>query len=154
MFFCIREKVDAGVLAMTQTGQSILHTAPHHDDIMLSYHGAMHLLLGRERDNKVSSSSHVIRQHCEGSTIKEGEESVHNSFFDALSFPTRHDCGVGHSDHYSEREVTMAKHYQHDTGVLGLGEKHGNNVNHFVYLTSGFHSVSRVVYTHFVVTHI
>lgn len=44
----LREKVEGGLRQMSVTGKSILHTAPHHDDIMLSYHAAMHELLGRQ----------------------------------------------------------------------------------------------------------
>lgn len=27
-----------------------MHTGPHHDDVELSYHGAMHVMLGREQN--------------------------------------------------------------------------------------------------------
>ena len=43
----LREKVDGGLRAASSISKSILHTAPHHDDIMLSYHAAMHEMLGR-----------------------------------------------------------------------------------------------------------
>jgi 6-phosphogluconolactonase/glucosamine-6-phosphate isomerase/deaminase len=35
----LREKVECGLRSFRSQGLSILHTAPHHDDIMLSYHG-------------------------------------------------------------------------------------------------------------------
>ena len=35
----LREKVECGLRSYRCQGKSILHTAPHHDDIMLSYHG-------------------------------------------------------------------------------------------------------------------
>jgi 6-phosphogluconolactonase/glucosamine-6-phosphate isomerase/deaminase len=44
----LREKIEGGLRQMSLSGKSILHTAPHHDDIMLSYHAAMHELLGRQ----------------------------------------------------------------------------------------------------------
>jgi glucosamine-6-phosphate deaminase len=43
----LEEKVEGGLRAMSGQSKTILHTAPHHDDIMLSYHGAMHAMLGR-----------------------------------------------------------------------------------------------------------
>lgn len=42
----LREKVECGLQSYRSQGLSILHTAPHHDDIMLSYHGkAFRLML-------------------------------------------------------------------------------------------------------------
>ena len=43
----LEEKIEGGLRAMSCQNKTILHTAPHHDDIMLSYHGAMHEMLGR-----------------------------------------------------------------------------------------------------------
>jgi len=45
----LREKVEGGLRACRPTEEHILHTAPHHDDIMLSYHAAMHEMLGRKK---------------------------------------------------------------------------------------------------------
>ncbi|RYG59371.1 hypothetical protein EON64_20300, partial [archaeon] len=42
----LKEKVEGGCKESSPRGMHILHTAPHHDDIMLSYHGAMHYMLG------------------------------------------------------------------------------------------------------------
>lgn len=50
-------KVEAGLIASESTGKSIVHTAPHHDDIMLSYHAAMHGLLGRSLQPNPTSTS-------------------------------------------------------------------------------------------------
>lgn len=45
-FLRLRDKISGGLIAMSPEGASILHTEPHHDDIMLSYHAAMHQQLG------------------------------------------------------------------------------------------------------------
>lgn len=95
----LREKVAGGLLSCSVTGESILHTAPHHDDIMLSYHGAMHEMLGRQEAG-----------------------TVYNA--DAPRSPVKRGTG-GAFDH-----------------ITRLGEKYNRNINHFAYLTSGFHSVN------------
>ena len=45
----LKLKIDAGLSAMSATSTTILHTAPHHDDILLSYHACLHELLGNRR---------------------------------------------------------------------------------------------------------
>lgn len=50
----LREKIEGGLKASTPAQQAVLHTAPHHDDIMLSYHAAMHYMLGREPVREVA----------------------------------------------------------------------------------------------------
>jgi len=51
LVFCadsrLKQKVEGGLAASQPSKTSVLHTAPHHDDIMLSYHAAMHEMLGR-----------------------------------------------------------------------------------------------------------
>ena len=43
------QKIEGGLEAMSNTRlHTLLHTAPHHDDIMLSYHAVMHEMLGRK----------------------------------------------------------------------------------------------------------
>ena len=62
----LRDKIEGGLRACDTTNTSILHTAPHHDDIMLSYHAAMHGLLGRDPANKLSDTndnSSIKRPH-------------------------------------------------------------------------------------------
>ena len=93
----LRDKVEAGLRSCDTINTSILHTAPHHDDIMLSYHAAMHGLLGRDPVNKAGDFN-AIRPHSQ-------RRSGSNSF-------------------------------------IQLGELYNDNVNHFAYLTSGFHSVN------------
>lgn len=101
----LREKVDGGLRAACGVSKSILHTAPHHDDIMLSYHGAMHDMLGRQPAGTINN-------------------------IDAAG-PAPRDRTVSEIDH-------AGTYYR---APLELGEKYNRNVNHFAYLTSGFHSV-------------
>ena len=46
----IKQKIVCGHRLSKMMDRTILHTAPHHDDIMLSYHAAMHSILGRPDD--------------------------------------------------------------------------------------------------------
>eukprot|EP00605_Chrysophyceae_sp_TOSAG23-4_P001876 GSChrysophyteH1.ASY1.ANO1.2071.1 assembled CDS len=55
----LREKVDGGLRAASSVSKSILHTAPHHDDIMLSYHGAMHEMLGEKYNKNVNHFAYL-----------------------------------------------------------------------------------------------
>ena len=43
----LREKVEAGLFSSEVTNKNIVHTGPHHDDVELSYHGGMHVMMGR-----------------------------------------------------------------------------------------------------------
>lgn len=38
----LKDKIELGLVGSEPINQNIVHTAPHHDDIMLSYHPAMH----------------------------------------------------------------------------------------------------------------
>lgn len=93
----LRDKIEGGLRSCDTINTSILHTAPHHDDIMLSYHAAMHGLLGRDGANKST-------------------EFNSNRPYDRRSFS--------------------------GSNFVQLGELYNDNVNHFAYLTSGFHSVN------------
>lgn len=96
----LREKVQTGLSATAPVRKSIMHTAPHHDDILLSYHAAMHRMLG-----KLPASPPV-----------------------ALPVGKRRPSAAN-MDPFNEMDAS-------------LGEMYNENVNHFAYLTSGFHSVS------------
>ena len=93
----LREKVEGGLRSVSMKHQSILHTAPHHDDIMLSYHAAMHEMMGRRC---VDEDGHPVQP--------------------------KHRPRWGRGD----------------MSDMDLGEATNDNVNHFAYLTSGFHSVN------------
>jgi 6-phosphogluconolactonase/glucosamine-6-phosphate isomerase/deaminase len=98
----LKEKIESGIVS-TQLcqGKSILHTAPHHDDIMLSYHAAMHDHLGRP-----PYSPNPVPRTTPSYPIPDVERSP---------------------------EINA---------LAPLGEQVNGNVNHFAYLTSGFHSVN------------
>lgn len=44
----LASKIFHGLKSTNSINKTYMHTAPHHDDIMLSYHGAMHYILGRQ----------------------------------------------------------------------------------------------------------
>ena len=119
----LREKVDGGLRAASSISKSILHTAPHHDDIMLSYHGAMHEMLGRQPAGTLFAGT--------GGGLKKGHSSQ-------LSLTSSNNSSASR-DKLDETENLVAP--------LTLGETFNNNVNHFAYLTSGFHSVEDKVLT-------
>lgn len=98
----LKEKIESGIISTQQCrNSSILHTAPHHDDIMLSYHGAMHDHLGRA--------------------------------------PYSIDYNPKPNKTYQVPDLERST----QVNVLApLGEQINGNVNHFAYLTSGFHSVN------------
>ena len=116
----LREKIDGGLRAASSVSKSILHTGPHHDDIMLSYHGAMHEMLGRQPAGMVTNSY---------------AETVFSSGGNS-------DGALASKD---RPYVSPAQRKRSDSiglvAPLQLGEKYNGNVNHFAYLTSGFHSV-------------
>lgn len=110
----LRERIEAGLIASSPIGKSIVHTAPHHDDIMLSYHGAMHEMLGRQP----SIGANEKRKSSENSTDLE-----------PVSITRR-------------QRSTSGTFVMPIVSSTGLGEAYNSNVNHFAYLTSGFHSVN------------
>jgi len=116
----LREKVDGGLRAASCVGKSILHTAPHHDDIMLSYHGAMHEMLGRQAAGTYYVTPNTLHRA--------------NSSTNSFSQFNRMDRAASSEDLST---ITSKSH----VGPLQLGEQFNSNVNHFAYLTSGFHSV-------------
>ena len=52
----MKAKIAQGLSGSQCRGRSIVHTAPHHDDIMLSYHAAMHSMLGRPENRQHSAA--------------------------------------------------------------------------------------------------
>ena len=52
-------KVEAGLSAMSASSKTILHTAPHHDDILLSYHACLHELLGNPQSSQSQSNNNT-----------------------------------------------------------------------------------------------
>ena len=109
----LKDKIEGGLIQSTIQSKHILHTAPHHDDIMLSYHSAMHYMLGRNSIQSINNNE--INNN-------ELNESQHD-FTQNLLIKKR-------SNSFIERSI------------IKLGELYNNNVNHFAYLTSGFHSVN------------
>ena len=110
----LKEKIEGGLKESTPTGLHVLHTAPHHDDIMLSYHGAMHYMLGRQQNEDAHGQGH----------------GHHSSFHHAERFRSKARSRSGSLGRYAS------------AGEDALGEAFNGNVNHFAYLTSGFHSVN------------
>jgi 6-phosphogluconolactonase/glucosamine-6-phosphate isomerase/deaminase len=104
----LREKVEAGLNASEITNKSIVHTGPHHDDVELSYHGAMHAMLGRTEP--YGTNADITLAPWPTSTLEDQPKVL-------PSMP-----------------APSATHV--------LGEARSGNVNHFAYLTSGFHSVN------------
>lgn len=121
----LKEKIEGGLRESSPVGLHIVHTAPHHDDIMLSYHGAMHDMLGRQpivynTMRGKSAEPALIDQHSSGNLAAMGND-------ESLSSKSR---GKPRSGSYSSYRDNQ------------LGEKYNSNINHFAYLTSGFHSVN------------
>lgn len=104
----LREKVEAGLNASEITNKSIVHTGPHHDDVELSYHGAMHAMLGRTEP--YGTGADVNLAPWPTSTLAD--------------------------------QLTVLPSMPAPSATHPLGEAVGGNVNHFAYLTSGFHSVN------------
>lgn len=110
----LRERIQAGLIAASPIGNSIVHTAPHHDDIMLSYHAAMHEMLGRQPS---------IGANEKRKSLDADRDS------NAPARPLR-------------QRSTSGTFVYPTVSSNGLGEAYNSNVNHFAYLTSGFHSVN------------
>jgi hypothetical protein len=109
----LKEKLEGGLRESSPVGLRIVHTAPHHDDIMLSYHSAMHAMLGRQpathsvRGNPTMTSNDDLQALVQGQGARNARSGSNSSY----------------------RENA-------------LGERFNGNINHFAYLTSGFHSVN------------
>jgi 6-phosphogluconolactonase/glucosamine-6-phosphate isomerase/deaminase len=108
----LKEKVQGGLKESSLIDTRILHTAPHHDDIMLSYHGAMHDMLGRQEAGTVFDPALAPPEDNQKRTPRAASQRARAGSFTAA---------------YTENN---------------LGESFNANVNHFAYLTSGFHSVN------------
>ena len=118
----LKEKIEGGLSESSPTGIRVLHTAPHHDDIMLSYHGAMHDMLGRQPVSGTYGPHHLPI------------EPLHSHNPHVPAFPTHH--APNHSNNRS-RAGSFTSYADNR-----LGESFNGNLNHFAYLTSGFHSVN------------
>jgi glucosamine-6-phosphate deaminase len=119
----LREKIEGGLQASAPTAMSVLHTAPHHDDIMLSYHAAMHHMLGSRSVESIKAGS--LRANVAVSALGASILTAMNT-----------EVGVqltSNNDGLSTFPIVSG---------LKLGESYNHNVNHFAYLTSGFHSVN------------
>lgn len=112
----LKEKIEGGMIEATPTSHRILHTAPHHDDIMLSYHAAMHDMLGRL---PVIQNIGIRQLNSNDKLLMSPNKTI------AKPFRARSRSGSFTS--YVDNV---------------LGEKCNGNLNHFAYLTSGFHSVN------------
>ena len=121
----LREKVDGGLRAASCVGKSILHTGPHHDDVELSYHGAMHEMLGRQ-----AAGTYYAQQGKTAHTALQTNAITNLSL--SASSASHTSALTGSSDDLTKTSLVAP---------LVLGEKFNGNVNHFAYLTSGFHSV-------------
>ena len=120
----LKEKIEGGLKDSQPIGHSLLHTAPHHDDIMLSYHGAMHYMLGRDDNNGIP-----VLAPINTSGRANGSRSPRGGGFGADSFTHGSPSNAGDKRKFH-------------TMIELLGERANGNENHFAYLTSGFHSVS------------
>lgn len=127
----LKEKINGGIIESSPVGKRILHTAPHHDDIMLSYHGAMHEMLGRQPVAGFDNFSHFLTSHHQQQGHGHGHGHGHPSH--------------GHHAHGPDPSSYKPSYKQgpsFSAYPLMLGEKYNSNINHFAYLTSGFHSVN------------
>ncbi len=115
----LKEKIEGGLRGSSPTSSRVLHTAPHHDDIMLSYHGAMHDMLGRQPVGKPAPPS--INAPGGGGSVQMVDD--------------HYGLSSGGSSAYSAPGSYSAY------PANRLGERYNGNLNHFAYLTSGFHSV-------------
>lgn len=125
----LREKIEGGLKSSSPVACSILHTAPHHDDIMLSYHPAMHQMLGRK-------SVDTIRG---GSLYKAPNQAGSSSSFSLL---TVRDRGNSMNSNSMNQPSEVMRNANPAARRNMLGEANNDNMNHFAYLTSGFHSVN------------
>lgn len=126
----LREKVEGGLKAMSAQGKRVLHTAPHHDDIMLSYHGAMHEMLGRQPVGTVFEAEVALgRLQAPGN---EKPPSRDSSFSDVP-------VSAGSSVVLTR---TRSGSFSQPAEAFTLGERFNKNLNYFANLTSGFHSVN------------
>ncbi len=129
----LREKIEGGLKFASTTDTHIVHTAPHHDDIMLSYHAAMHEMLGRQPAGTFFNNNNN-RSGGQG-----------NDSFDDLSSngaATRRSRSNSLTKAGLRRSRSGSFAAGGGSGPNVLGEIHNGNLNYFAYLTSGFHSVN------------
>lgn len=138
----LKEKIEGGLKESGLTDTRILHTAPHHDDIMLSYHGAMHDMLGRQKAGQVFDPAlrsaidavHLARSPRAPGIQRPGPINVHA----AIAGGSISSGAVGSPRNAHRARAGSFTSYTDNT----LGEAYNGNLNHFAYLTSGFHSVN------------
>lgn len=118
----LREKIEGGLQASAPIAMSILHTAPHHDDIMLSYHAAMHHMLGKRPAETIHAGS-----------LQANIASVAPTLPPMTAITTSAGVQLASPTTLSSFPIVSG---------LKLGETYNHNINHFAYLTSGFHSVN------------
>jgi glucosamine-6-phosphate deaminase len=80
----LEEKISWGVQSSVPRDQRIIHTAPHHDDIMLSYHPAMHEMLGRAEKHEDPNNQLLGEQQYDNKNyfayLTSGFHSVNDAF--------------------------------------------------------------------------
>jgi hypothetical protein len=115
---------------------------------MLSYHGAMHEMLGRQPAGMVTNSYSASIFQSENSNRMNIDVEVTDSV--STKDTKNNDKGAEKENGGSlptlkrSRSGSFANGMKSNTNLvapLTLGEKYNGNVNHFAYLTSGFHSV-------------
>jgi len=145
--------------AASPIGKSILHTAPHHDDIMLSYHGAMHEMLGRQPVGTVLDSA-LHREELAPPTLPREARAGSSGRLEGRRPSKDSGSGSGSALDSTENGVfsfsplrktmrsnsfssgSLLQSFHPADSASKLGEVFNGNVNHFAYLTSGFHSVN------------
>lgn len=143
MIMRLDEKITGGLNEFIRVkGETIVHTGPHHDDIMLAYHSGMHYLFGTmeyKEEVHVNNNAKQIEYLSEDYTVDESQE---NKLISTLNFRDNYIKKYENSiDLVSNNEINY-EDYHHLLSDDKLGETYNNNNNHFVYLTSGFHSVN------------
>jgi hypothetical protein len=138
----LRQKVQGGLDTFLTQGQTLLHTAPHHDDIMLSYHAVMHELLGRPNEDtntKKDNSGGTTMAIANGNPSETNETapivtmSNNKRKLSAISLPPHNEDTLEDAASSNTNGTTTTEQQ--------LGEQTNGNTNHFAYLTSGFNSV-------------
>ena len=88
----MKAKISQGLLGSQCTRRRIVHTAPHHDDIMLSYHAAMHSMLGRpeNRQQSVALGEKVNGNKNYFAYLTSGFHSVNDRYAKLTFFRRRH----------------------------------------------------------------
>jgi hypothetical protein len=141
----LRQKVQGGLDTFLTQGQTLLHTAPHHDDIMLSYHAVMHELLGRPYGDTTTTTKKENRSG--GATIELANDTPSETNETTQILTTSNNkrkmSSISSQPHNEDTMEDAASSTTNGTTptVQHLGEQTNGNTNHFAYLTSGFNSV-------------